>query len=102
MILWENITDVETQKQYLEYCIERLEKKQVAESLSKILKVEKQKNEQKFMVTFEEAMNIKKRIMNEKEILELNKVREYSLFKFYNTSLKTPYSFICQNVLLFL
>lgn len=31
-------------------------------------------------------------------MLELNQLREYSLFKFYNTSLKTPYSFICQNV----
>ncbi len=50
------------------------------------------------MVTFEEAMNVKKKIMTEKELLQLNKVREYSLFKFYNTSLKSPYSFICQNV----
>ena len=43
-------------------------------------------------------MNVNKKIMTEKELLELNKIREYSLFKFYNTSLKSPYSFICQNV----
>lgn len=51
------------------------------------------------MVTFEEAMNVKKKSLTESELVKLNKVREYSLFKFYNTSLKTPYSFICQNVL---
>lgn len=43
-------------------------------------------------------MNIKKIPMNEQKMLELNKLREYNMFKFYNTSLKTPYSFICQNV----
>lgn len=43
-------------------------------------------------------MNVKKKQLTEKELQELNQKREYSLFKFYNTSLKTPYSFICQNV----
>lgn len=47
-------------------------------------------------------MNVNKKIMTEKELLELNKIREYSLFKFYNTSLKSPYSFICQNVIIIL
>ncbi len=54
------------------------------------------------MIAFEEAINVKKKSLTEEELLNLNKIREYSLFKFYNTSLKTPYSFICQNVLLFL
>lgn len=51
------------------------------------------------MIAFEEAINVKKKSLTEEELLNLNKIREYSLFKFYNTSLKTPYSFICQNVL---
>lgn len=49
------------------------------------------------MIAFEEAINVKKKSLTEEELLNLNKIREYSLFKFYNTSLKTPYSFICQN-----
>jgi hypothetical protein len=43
-------------------------------------------------------MNVKSKNLSEVELVGLNKVREYSLLKFYNTSLKTPYSFICQNV----
>lgn len=46
-------------------------------------------------------MNVKKKSLTEAELVRLNKIREYSLFKFYNTSLKTPYSFICQNVVIF-
>lgn len=43
-------------------------------------------------------MNIKNKVFSEAEMNEFNDLREYSLFKFYNTSLKTPFSFICQNV----
>ena len=70
----------------------------MAESISKITRLEKQRGDLKFHITFEEAMNVKRKVFSEKEMTSINKLREYSLFKFYNTSLKTPYSFICQNV----
>ena len=70
----------------------------MAESISKITKLEKTRGDIKFHISFEEAMNVKRKVLSEKEMEGLNKIREYSLFKFYNTSLKTPYSFICQNV----
>lgn len=44
-------------------------------------------------------MNIRQLSLGQSTMQEMNGLREYNLFKFYNTSLKTPYSFICQNVL---
>ncbi len=60
----------------------------------------KGKDEASYEVDFETGMSITKISLSEKSLNELNKLREYNLFKFYNTSLKTPYSFICQNVTL--
>ena len=87
-------------KKYLKYCIENLQMKQIAESISKVYNLNKGKSKEDtaFEIHFQTGMNLKKTLMTEKEMLELNSLRQYNLFKFYNTSLKTPYSFICQNV----
>lgn len=52
-ILAEKLGDVDLQLRYLEYMIVCLEKKQVAESISKITKIEKSRADPKFLITFE-------------------------------------------------
>lgn len=44
-------------------------------------------------------MGIKPILLTEKQFDEVNKLREYSLLKYYNTASKSRYSFICQNYL---
>lgn len=60
-ILAYKLNDVDLQLEYYHYLISCLEKKQIAESVSKITKIEKSRGEVKFVVEFEEAMNMKPR-----------------------------------------
>jgi hypothetical protein len=50
---------LEAQTTYIEYIVRELEKKQIAESVSKIQRLEKIKGETKVLLLFEEAMGIK-------------------------------------------
>lgn len=52
-LLFDRISEVNTQLKYLEYTINKLERKQIAESISRITKFEKSKGETKFYITFE-------------------------------------------------
>lgn len=100
-IVESKLDEIDIQLRFYEYLMACLEKKQIAESISKVTRIEKFRGEPRFVIAFEEAMMIKDKSLTEKELVGLNKIREYSLFNFYNTSLKTPYSFITQNVTLF-
>lgn len=63
-ILLDKIEEANTQMKYFGYTINNLEKKQVAESISKVIKMEKPR-EPKFIVTFEKGMNISKKSIPE-------------------------------------
>ena len=86
------------QTKYIEYTIRQLERKQVAESVAKLQRVERSKGETRVQLVFEEAMGIKPITVSEEKFREINALREYSLLKFYNTASKSIYSFVCQNV----
>ena len=43
-------------------------------------------------------MNVEPRLLNEKELLRTNELRETSLLHFYRTGVKSPYSYVCHNV----
>jgi hypothetical protein len=89
----------QAQTQYIEYAVRQLERKQIAESITKLQRVEKVKGEIRVLLVFEEAMGIKPLLVSEAEFFELNALREYSLLKFYNTASKSKFAFVCQNVL---
>lgn len=49
----------QAQTQYIEYAVRQLERKQIAESITKLQRVEKIKGETRVLLVFEEAMGIK-------------------------------------------
>ena len=63
-LLLHKIDSVDLQLSFLESMIDRLEKKQVAESISKITRLEKTRGDVKFHITFEEAMNVKRKVLS--------------------------------------
>lgn len=62
----------ETQTTYIEYIINLLERKQIAESVSKLYRLERQKGEVRVTLHFEEAMGIKPITISEEEFNEIN------------------------------
>ena len=86
---------------YIEFTVKQLERRQIAESITKILKVEKPRTyggEARITLCFEQGMGLRPLVVSESEFLQINSLREYSLLKFYNTASKSPYTFVCQNV----
>ena len=68
--------DVEIQKNYLKSVIESLQKKQIAESIAKIVNVKKvEKGKWIFYVEFEEALGLGVVEFEEQELLALNQLR---------------------------
>ena len=57
---------VDLQLEFLERTIDKLEIKQVSESISKITKLERTRGDVKFHISFEEAMNVKRKVLSEK------------------------------------
>ena len=53
------LENFEILSKYIEYTVRQLEKRQIAESVTKILRLEKSKGETRFVLAFEEAMGIK-------------------------------------------
>jgi hypothetical protein len=53
-----------------------------------------------FQVAYEKAINIEPRLITEKELSRVNFLRETSLVQFYRTGVKSPYSYICHNVVI--
>lgn len=66
--------------------------------MNKVVSTERGKGEQVFQVSYEKAMNVEPRLLNEKELLRTNELRETSLLHFYRTGVKSPYSYVCHNV----
>jgi hypothetical protein len=63
-----------------------------------ILSTERANGEIMFQITYEQAMNIEPKLINEKELIRLNFLRETSLLSFYRTGVKSLYSYVCHNV----
>lgn len=57
--------DLHNDLQSIEYLIKSLEEKQIAESISKIIGSDKIEGEIKYKVTFEKAINIEPKYLNE-------------------------------------
>lgn len=82
---------------YVESLIKKLEKKNAAESISKITSFQKFNEIFKFEVNLEDSA-FRPRFMDSKVVEELDKFRENSLFSIYPIAQKSPYSLISQNV----
>jgi hypothetical protein len=82
----------------LEFLIDCLEEKQIAESVAKIISTERSNGELMFKIDYERAMYIEPRLIPERELMRINFLRETSLINFYRTGVKSLYSFICHNV----
>lgn len=69
------IEKIDIKAKYLKYMILCLDRKQVAESISKIIKSEKSRNQVLYEVEFEHSMNVPNKILTEKEMVSLNDLR---------------------------
>ena len=89
------------QIQYLRQTILQLEEKQVAETITQISNVRKDRLNTQFEIVFEEAINPKPHWVDQKTLISLNSqllpLYEHDLFKFYNIPQKTTLSHICNN-----
>lgn len=74
--------------------------RQTAESIVKVVNSTHSSNGFTFCVAFEYALNSNNVNIEEDLMYELDKLRDTSLFKFYNIPQKTKYSHIAQNVFL--
>ena len=90
--------DMDKDLQCLEYLIDCLEEKQIAESIAKIISTERSNGEPMFKIDYERAMNIEPKLIGEKELFRMNFLRETSLINFYRTGVKSLFSYICHNV----
>lgn len=79
----------------------KLEKKIVAESISKITSIEKENGIAKYKIYFEDTIS-NPVLVDSAKIEDLDKLRENSFFSIYMIPQKTPYSLISQNVTFFL
>ncbi|CAK60363.1 unnamed protein product (macronuclear) [Paramecium tetraurelia] len=82
---------------YLRKSLEQLDFRQTAESIVKVINSVHSPNGYQFCVAFEQALNSTYVNIDEDLMYELDKLRDTSLFKFYNIPQKTKYSHIAQN-----
>ncbi|CAD8047543.1 unnamed protein product [Paramecium sonneborni] len=82
---------------YLRKSLEQLDYRQTAESIVKVVNSTHSQNGYTFCVAFEQALNSNNVNIEEDLMYELDKLRDTSLFKFYNIPQKTKYSHIAQN-----
>ncbi|CAD8044311.1 unnamed protein product [Paramecium primaurelia] len=82
---------------YLRKSLQQLDYRQTAESIVKVINSTHSINGYTFCVVFEQALNSNNVNIEEDLMYELDKLRDTSLFKFYNIPQKTKYSHIAQN-----
>ncbi|CAD8139880.1 unnamed protein product [Paramecium octaurelia] len=82
---------------FLRKSLEQLDYRQTAESIVKVVSTTHSSNGYTFCVAFEQALNSNNINIQEDLMYELDKLRDTSLFKFYNIPQKTKYSHISQN-----
>ncbi|CAK83228.1 unnamed protein product (macronuclear) [Paramecium tetraurelia] len=82
---------------FLRKSLEQLDYRQTAESIVKVVSTTHTSNGYTFCVAFEQALNSNYVNIQEELMYELDKLRDTSLFKFYNIPQKTKYSHISQN-----
>ncbi|CAK78950.1 unnamed protein product (macronuclear) [Paramecium tetraurelia] len=82
---------------YLRKSLEQLDYIQTAESIVKVVGSTHSANGFTFCVAFESSLNSNNVNIEEDIMYELDKLRDTSLFKFYNIPQKTKYSHIAQN-----
>ena len=81
-------------KKYLEKTVLGLEERQVAESIARL-----EPKNKGYEVVFEKGSGLIQSVYSMKEILRFERLREFSLVKFYNTSMKTRFYSMCHLVL---
>ncbi|CAD8146467.1 unnamed protein product [Paramecium pentaurelia] len=82
---------------FLRKSLEQLDYRQTAESIVKVVSTTHSSNGYIFCVAFEQALNSNNVNIEEDLMYQLDKLRDTSLFKFYNIPQKTKYSHISQN-----
>ncbi|KAM3144796.1 hypothetical protein pb186bvf_003105 [Paramecium bursaria] len=84
---------------YLRQTLKQLDYRQTAESITKVISSIHTSSGYGYVVAFESGLNQNFGTMDEPLMMELDKLRDTSLFKFYNIPQKTKYSHIAQNSL---
>jgi hypothetical protein len=77
-LLYTNKCNIDSKKTFLENQIKKLERIQIAESIVGVKKIDN--SFEKFKITFDNSLLEIEMVYSKKELLEVNKLREFSLF----------------------